>query len=98
MGTPSACWRRPDNLTVVSSACRKQGELGKQISFASKYRVFCSGQEETEIRHGLYGAGLAVRETICRTYVYTHRLTHERVMSMRLELTGERVAIKLVVT
>ena len=30
MGMPSACWRRPDNLAVTSSACRKQGELGIQ--------------------------------------------------------------------
>ena len=27
--------------------------------------VFCSGQEGTESRQGLYGVGLAVKETIC---------------------------------
>ena len=29
MGTSRACWRRPDNWAVISSACRKQEDLGE---------------------------------------------------------------------
>ena len=50
---------------------RKSGET--EFS-AAGYRVFCSGQEETEGRQGLYGVGLAVKESICRKSVYTHQL------------------------
>ena len=40
---------------------------------------------------------MAVRETICRKSVYSHQLIDERLMSMRVELTGESVAINPVV-
>ena len=40
---------------------------------------------------------MAIRETILRKSVYTHQLIDERLMSMRFELTGESVAINLVV-
>ena len=44
------------------------------------------------------GVGLGVRETICRkSAVDAHQLIDERLMSMRFELTGESVAINLVV-
>ena len=58
---------------------------------------FCSGQEETEGRQGLYGVRLAVKESICRKSVYTNQLIDERLMSMRFELTGECAAVNLVV-
>ena len=64
---------------------------------AAGYRAFCSGQEETECRQGLFGIGLAVKETICRKSVYTHQSIDERLMSMRFELTGESVAVNLVI-
>ena len=70
---------------------------GKTDFSAAGYRVFCSGQDDTEGRQGLYGVGLAVKETICRKSVYTHQLIDERLMSMRFELTGESVAVNLVV-
>ena len=57
----------------------------------------CSGQEGAESRQGLYGVGLAVRETICRKSVYTHQLIDERLMSMHVESTGESIAINLVI-
>ena len=47
---------------------------------AAGYRVLCSGQEETEGRQGLYGGGLAVKESICRKSVYTHQLIDERLI------------------
>ena len=50
---------------------------GKTEFSAAEYRVFCSGQEETEGRQGLYGVGLAVKESICRKSVYTHQLTND---------------------
>ena len=56
---------------------------GKTEFSAAEYRVFCSGQEETEGRQGLYRVGLAVKQSICRKSVYTHQLIHQRVMSMR---------------
>ena len=31
------------------------------------YRVFCSGQEKTAARQGLYGVGLAVKGSLCST-------------------------------
>ena len=40
---------------------------------------------------------MAIRETIFRKSVHTHQLIDERLMSMRFELTGESVAINLVV-
>ena len=61
------------------------------------YRTFCSGKEETEDRQGLYGVGLAVKASICRKPVYTHQLIDERLMSMRVELTGECAAVNVVV-
>ena len=69
---------------------------GKTEFSKAGYRVFCSGQE-TDGRQGLHGVGLAIRETICRKSVCTHQLIDERLMSMRFELTGEGVAINLVV-
>ena len=56
---------------------------GKTEFSAAGYRVFCSGQEETEGRQGLYRVGLAVKQSICRKSVYTHQLIDQRVMSMR---------------
>ena len=44
---------------------------GKTEFSAAGYRVFCSGQEETEGRQELYGVGLAVMESICRKSVHT---------------------------
>ena len=41
--------------------------------------------------------GLAVKESIYRKSVYTHQLIDERLMSMRVELTGECAAVNLVV-
>ena len=70
---------------------------GKTEFSAAEYRVFCSGQEETEGRQGLYGVGLAVKESTCRKSVYTHQLIVERLISMRFELTGECAAVNLVV-
>ena len=69
---------------------------GKTEFSAAGYRVVCSGQEETEGRQGLYGVGLAVKESICRKSVYTHQLIDERLMSMRFELTGDCAAVNLV--
>ena len=60
------------------------------------YRVLCCGQE-TDGRQGLYVVGSAVKETIFRKSISTHHLIDERLMSMRFELTGESVAINLVV-
>ena len=75
---------------------RETRRAGKTEFSTAGYQVFCSGQEETEGRQGLHGLGLAIRETICRKSVYTHQLIDE-LMSMRFELTGESVAINLVV-
>ena len=50
---------------------------GKTEFSAAGYRAFCSGQEETEGRQGLYGVGLAVKESICRKSAYTHQLIDE---------------------
>ena len=70
---------------------------GNPESSAAGYRVFCSGQKETKGRQGLYGVGLAVKESIYRKFVYTHQLIDERLMPMRFELTGECAAVNLVV-
>ena len=59
---------------------------GKTESSAAEYRVFCSGQEETEGRQGLYGVRLAVKESICRKSVYTNQLIDERLMSHALRV------------
>ena len=75
----------------------KETRSWKTEIFAAGYRVFCSGQEEKECRHGLYGVGLAVKESICRKSAYTHQLIDERLMSTRFELTGEYAAVNLVV-
>ena len=69
---------------------------GKPEFPAAGCRVFCSGQEKTDCRQGLYRVGLAVKESICRKSVYTHQLIDERLMSMRFELTGECAAVNLV--
>ena len=69
---------------------------GKTELSTAGYRVFCA-EQGTDGRQGLHGVGLAIRETICRKSVYTHQLIDERLMSMRFELTGESVAINLVV-
>ena len=45
----------------------------------------------------MYGVGLAVKASICRKPVYTHQLIDERLMSMRVELTGECAAVNVVV-
>ena len=70
---------------------------GKTEFCAGGYRVFGSGQEETEGRQGLYGVGLSVKESICRKSVYTLHLIDQRLMSMRFELTGECAVVNLVV-
>ena len=70
---------------------------GKTEFCAGGYRVFGSGQEETEGRQGLYGVGLSVKESICRKSVYTLHLIDQRLMSMRFELSGECAAVNLVV-
>ena len=70
---------------------------GKAEFSAAGYRVFCSVQEETEGRQGLYEVGLAVKESTCRKSVYTHQLIDERLMSLHFELTGECTAVNLVV-
>ena len=90
------CWRRRGNLDVTSSACRKRGDRGRQEFSAAGYRVLCSEQEETEGRQGLYGVGLAVKDSICRKSVCTHQLIDEQLMSMRFE-TGECAVVNLVV-
>ena len=71
---------------------------GKTEFYAAGYRVFCSGHDETEGRQGLYGVGLAVKESICRKSVHTHQLIDERLVSMRFELTGECAAVNLVIS
>ena len=53
---------------------------GKAEFSAAGYRVFCSEQEETEGRQGLYGVELAVKESICRKSVYAHPLIDERLI------------------
>ena len=70
---------------------------GKTELSAAGYRVFCSGQEETEGRERLYGVALTVKESTCRKSVYTRRLVDERLTSMRFELTDECTAVNLVV-
>ena len=40
---------------------------------------------------------MVIRKTICRKSVYTHKLIDDRLMSMRIEVTVESVAINLVV-
>ena len=52
---------------------------------AAGYRVFCSRQEKTAPRQGLYGVGLAVKESWCSESLYTHQFVDERLMSMRFE-------------
>ena len=84
-GHASVCWRRRGNFIGLQETRRS----GKTDLSAVGYRVFCSGQEETEGRQGLYGVGLAVKESICRKSVYTHQLIDERLISMRFELTDE---------
>ncbi|MEP4214436.1 MAG: hypothetical protein ABJL35_03665 [Parasphingorhabdus sp.] len=76
---------------------QKAKRPGKTEFSAAGYRVFCSGQDETDGRQGLYGSGFAVSETICRKSVYTHQLIGERLVLISFELTGERVAVNLVV-
>lgn len=70
---------------------------GRTTFRAAGYQVFCSGQEETAARQGLYGVGLAVKESICRKSVYTHEFIDERLMSMRFELAGKYEAVNFVV-
>lgn len=55
---------------------------GKTELSAAGYRVFYSGQEDKGDRQGIHGVGLAVKETICRKYIYTHQLIDERLMSV----------------
>ena len=95
MGTPSACWRRPDNLAVTSSACRKQGELGKQSFLQQDTEFSALAKKDRKAGKDCTGVGSGVRETICRKSVDVHQLVDERLMSMRFELTGESVAINL---
>ena len=54
-------------------------------------------QEETEGRQGLYGVGLAVKESTSRKSFYTYQLIDERLMPMRFGLTGECAALNLVI-
>ena len=44
---------------------------GSTTFLAVGYRVLCSGQEKTADRQGLYGVGLAVKESLCSKPVYT---------------------------
>jgi len=64
---------------------------------AAGYQVFCSGQEKTAARQGLYGVGLAVKDSICRTSKFTQQFIDERLMSMRFELDGRCDAVNFVV-
>ena len=59
---------------------------GKTEFSAARYRISCSGQEETKGRQGFYGVGLAVTESIRRT-LFTPIADDERLMSMRFEST-----------
>ena len=95
----------PDTKTKsISTTHTKNNSIDPQIKtshfrppfYIAGYRVFCS-EQEAEGRQGLHGVGLAIRETICCKSVYIHQLIDERLMSMRFELTGESVAINLVV-
>ena len=54
-------------------------------------------QEETEGREGLYGVGLAVKESTSRKSFYIYQLIDERLMPMRFGLTGECAALNLVI-
>ena len=55
---------------------------------AAEYRVFCSGQEKTAARQGLYGVGVAVKESLCNKSVYTHQFIDERLIYVYVLGTG----------
>ena len=95
MVTPSAY--RPYNLAVTSSSCRKQEEMGKQSFLWQDTEFSALAKRNGNQEKGLYGVGLAVRETVCRKSLYIHQLIDGRHISMHPELAGESVAISLVV-
>ena len=57
---------------------------------AAGYRIFCSRREKTATRPGLYGVGLAVKESLCSKSVYTHQFIDQWFMSIRFELAKMR--------
>ena len=95
-GHPECVLAKAPQLGCDFIGLQETRRSGKTEFSAAGYRVFCSGQEETEGTQGLYGVGLAAKESICRKSVYTHQLIDERLMSMRFELTGECAAVNLV--
>ena len=78
---------------IVLQETRRSGSTTLR---AAGYRVFCSGQEKTAVRQGLYGVSLAVKESLCSKSVYTHQFIDERLMSMRFELASKCGAVNFV--
>ena len=74
---------------MTSLACKKLG--GPATRRSERQVTACSGQEKTAASQGLYGVGLAVEESLCRTSVYTHQFVDERLMSMQFDSKCEAV-------
>ena len=55
----------------------------------SSFRVFTCGTDKV----GTHLAGIAVDEALCKASRYTTEYVDERLMAMRLKMTGHREAI-----
>ena len=66
---------------------------GRTVSTAAGFRVFYSGSTQG----GQHGVALVVKESICKTSKFTREDVNERLMSMRLEMSGQLQAVNFVV-
>ena len=61
---------------------QKTRTSGSTTFRAARYHVFGPGWEKSVVRQGMYGVGLAVKESLCSKSVCTHQLVIERLMYM----------------
>ena len=87
MDTPSACWRRSDNLPMTSLAYRKQGELGKQSFWQQDTEFSALAKKERKAVKDCMG----LVWLLGKRFADTHQLIGEPLMSMRFELTCEQL-------
>ena len=78
------------NISVVG--LQETRRAGRTEFAAAGFRVFCCGSEVD----GHHGVGLGVKESICSSSTYTTEYVDERLMAMRLEISGQSGAVNFV--
>ena len=79
-------------LDISVVGLQETRRAGRTEFAVAGFRVLCCGSEVS----GHHGVGLAVKESICSTCIYTTEYVDERLMAMRFEISGQSGAVNFV--